>query len=55
VYYDETPQTTTACALIEGVRIHRFGCGLTPLEKEWLLQEVATFLRKPLPPFNLSR
>lgn len=52
---NQTPQTTTACALIEGVRIHRFGSGLTPLEKEWLLQEVATFLRKPLPPSILPR
>jgi serine/threonine protein kinase len=51
----ETPQTTTACALIEGVRTHRFGSGLTILEKEWLLQEVASFLRKPLPPSNLPR
>lgn len=52
---NETPQTTTACALIEGVRIHRFGSGLTPLEKEWLLQEVASFLRKALPPSILPR
>ncbi|MGA9382049.1 MAG: serine/threonine-protein kinase [Phormidium sp.] len=49
------PQTTTACVLIEGVHIHRFGSGLTLLEKEWLLQEIATFLRKPLPPSILPR
>ncbi|MFB2876996.1 serine/threonine protein kinase [Floridanema aerugineum] len=52
---NEVPQITTACALIEGVRIHRFGSGLTALEKEWLLQEVASFLRKPLPQSNLPR
>ncbi|HEY9299699.1 MAG TPA: hypothetical protein VIQ31_25715, partial [Phormidium sp.] len=52
---EKTPETTTACALIEGVRTHRFGSGLTPLEKEWLLQEVATFLKKPLPPSHLPR
>lgn len=52
---NENPQTSTACALIEGVRTHRFGSGLTVLEKEWLLQEIATFLRKPLPPSILPR
>ena len=52
---DQTPQTATACALIEGVHTHRFGSGLTILEKEWLLQEIATFLRKPLPPSILPR
>ncbi|XWK89201.1 MAG: serine/threonine-protein kinase [Phormidium sp.] len=52
---EEQPQITTACALIEGVKIHRFGSELTILEKEWLLQEIATFLRKPLPPSILPR
>lgn len=52
---NENPQTSTACALIEGVRTHRFGSGLTILEKEWLLQEIATFLRKPLPASILPR
>jgi len=32
---NKNPRTTKACALIEGVRIHRFGCWLTPLEKDW--------------------
>lgn len=45
---NENPQTLTACALVEGVRTYRFGCWLTMLEKEWLAQEMASFLRKPL-------
>ena len=48
VFKSDMPPSSTACALIEGIRIHRFGCWLTPVEKEWLSQEIATFLKKPL-------
>ncbi|MCL1465713.1 serine/threonine protein kinase [Argonema galeatum] len=44
----ETPQPTIACTLVEGVRTHRFACWLTPIEKDWLTQEIAAFLKKPL-------
>lgn len=44
----EIPQPAIACALLEGVRTHRFGCWLTPIEKDWLTQEIAAFLKKPL-------
>lgn len=45
---NELPEAVTACTLVEGVRTHRFGSWLTQQEKEWLIQEVATFLKKPL-------
>jgi len=34
----------TTCALIEGVRTHRFGSMLTQVEKEWLMAEISDFL-----------
>ena len=34
------------CALIEGVRTHRFGSMLTQVEKEWLMVEINDFLGK---------
>lgn len=44
----EMPQPYTACNLIEGIRTHKIGAWLTPAEKEWLGQEIANFLSKPL-------
>lgn len=34
------------CALIEGVRTHRFGAMLTQVEKEWLIAEISEFMGK---------
>ena len=39
-------QPVITCALIEGVRTHRFGSMLTLIEKEWLMAEVNDFLAK---------
>lgn len=52
---NETPQPYTACNLIEGIRTHRIGAWLTTPEKEWLGQEIANFLRKPLHNPSLTR
>eukprot|EP00850_Spirogloea_muscicola_P004998 SM000022S07212 [mRNA] locus=s22:493953:499216:- [translate_table: standard] len=39
----------TACELVEGVRRHRFGGSLRPVEKDWIAQEIADFAGLPLP------
>lgn len=39
-------QPTTTCTLIEGVRTHRFGHALAPIEKEWLVAEIQDFLQQ---------
>ncbi|MBD2182673.1 serine/threonine protein kinase [Planktothrix sp. FACHB-1355] len=44
----QIPRSVTACAFVEGVRTHRFGFWLTPIEKDWLTQEIAAFVKKPL-------
>jgi eukaryotic-like serine/threonine-protein kinase len=41
-------QSAIACILVEGVRSHRFGSWLSQSEKEWLVEEIAAFLHKPL-------
>lgn len=55
LFKNETAQPYTMCNLIEGVRTHRIGWWLTNPEKEWLAQEIATFLRKPLHSPSLPR
>jgi eukaryotic-like serine/threonine-protein kinase len=55
LFKNETAQSYTMCNLIEGVRTHRIGWWLTNPEKEWLAQEIATFLRKPLHSPSLPR
>lgn len=41
-------QPVICCAIVEGVRVHRFGSSLANSEKEWLIEEIANFLQKPL-------
>lgn len=45
---NEIPQPVTVCSLVEGIRTHNLIFSLTKQEKEWLAEELATFLRKPL-------
>ncbi|KAH8948409.1 hypothetical protein BDL97_11G092500 [Sphagnum fallax] len=40
-------QLMTACMLVEGVKTHKFGMDLKTNEKEWLVQEISSFLQIP--------
>jgi hypothetical protein len=40
-------QLMTACMLVEGVKMHKFGMDLKTNEKEWLVQEISSFLQIP--------
>lgn len=42
-------QQLGVCTLVQGVQNRHFGSVLTPVEKEWLVAELADFLRKTLP------
>ena len=45
---NEIPQPVTVCSLVEGIRAHNLIFSLTKQEKEWLAEELAIFLKKPL-------
>ncbi len=45
---NQIPQPVTVFSLVEGIRTHSLIFSLTTQEKEWLAQELADFLKKPL-------
>ncbi|MCL1474156.1 serine/threonine protein kinase [Argonema antarcticum] len=53
--YEVNDKPVMACTLVEGLRTHRFGSWLAQSEKEWLVEEIASFLRKNLPQQESSK
>ncbi len=43
--YKANGEPVTACVIVEGARTHRFGKYLKSPQKEWLVQQVNSFLR----------
>ncbi|MEQ9355741.1 serine/threonine protein kinase [Coleofasciculus chthonoplastes] len=46
IRYNSNGQVIRSCAIVEGVRTHRFGKFLKSTEKEWLVQELNCFLEQ---------
>ncbi|GBG86707.1 hypothetical protein CBR_g41771 [Chara braunii] len=44
VEYEQNGEPMTACELMEGVRRHRFGSGLSEIEKVWIVEGINDFL-----------
>ena len=45
-HYSQNDRPVRSCALIEGVRTHKFGTMLSSAEKDWVVQEVSAFLHQ---------
>jgi hypothetical protein len=46
IRYNSNGQPIRSCAIVEGVRTHRFGKYLKLTEKDWLVQELNCFLEQ---------
>ena len=45
-------QPMRSCQVAEGIKKHKFGDGLTEVEKKWVVSELATFLKSVNPAYR---